>query len=125
MGSSVRVKITQAAYESGLAACKCNLHGRLTLQKGNSSLTTQALKAKFNNLWPQLRDWSFIPLGKGFFEFNFSSIEDMEQVWALGVVNLKPGFLRFYCWTKDFAPKAQAQTHTQFWVRLLQLPQEY
>jgi len=49
----------------------------------------------------------------------------LSQIWALGVVNLKPGFLRFYSWTKDFDPNAQAQTHAQVWVRLMQLPQEY
>jgi hypothetical protein len=49
----------------------------------------------------------------------------MRQVWALGVVNLKKGLMRFSCWTKDFIPKAQAQTHAQVWVRLMHLPQEY
>jgi len=125
MGDSVCIKISQAAYESGLAACKCHLHGRLTLHKGDSPITTQALKTKLNNLWPQVSNWNLIQLGKGFFEFNFSSIEDMKSVWTLGVLNLKLGFLRFYCWTKDFIPKAQAQTHAQVWVRLMQLPQEY
>lgn len=66
MGDSVRVKISQAVYESGLAACQCNLHGRLTLHKGDSPLTTQALKVKLNNLWPNLNNWNLIPLGKGF-----------------------------------------------------------
>jgi len=66
-----------------------------------------------------------LPLGKGFFEFNFSSVEDMKKIWALGVLNLKPGLLRFYCWTQDFIPQAQNQTHAQPWVRLLHLPQEY
>jgi hypothetical protein len=74
MGASVRVKISQAAYESGLTSCQCNLHGRLTLHKGDNPLTTQALKAKLSNLWPQLQNWSLIPLGKGFFELNFSSL---------------------------------------------------
>lgn len=97
----------------------------MTLHKGDTTLTTQALKTKLNNLWPQLQNWSLIPLGKGFFELNFNSIEDMKQIWAIGVVNLKPGFMRFYRWTKDFTPKAQAQTHAQVWVRLMQLPQEY
>lgn len=50
MGDSVRIKISQAAYESGLAACKCHLYGRLTLHKGDSPITTQALKTKLNNL---------------------------------------------------------------------------
>ena len=125
MGASVRIKISQVAYESGLAACRFNLHGRLTLHKGDSPLTTQALKVKLNNFWPQLSNWNLIPLGKGFFELYFSSIEDIKQVWASGVVNLKPGFMRFYGWTKDFIPKVQAQTHAHVWVRFLQLPQEY
>jgi len=125
MGDSVRVKISQATYKLGLAVCQFNLHGHLTLHKGDSLIITQALKVKLINLWPQLSNWSLIPLGRVFFEFNFSSIEDMKYVWALGVLNLKPGFLRFYSWTKDFTPKAQAQTHAQVWVRLVQLPQEY
>ena len=106
MGDSVRIKISQAAYELGLAACQLNLHGRLTLHKGDSPLTTQALKAKLNNFWPQLQNWNLIPLGKSFFELKFHSIEDMQQVWTHGVVNLNPGFLRLNCWTKDFTPKA-------------------
>jgi len=125
MGASARIKISQAAYESGLAACRFNLHGRLTLHKGDSPLTTQALKLKLNNFWPQLSNWNLIPLGKGFFELNFSSIEDMKQVWASGVVNLKLGFMRFYGWTKDFIPKVQAQTHAHVLVRFMHLPQEY
>ena len=125
MGDLVCVKISQAAYESGLVACRFNLHGRLTLQKGDTPLTTLALKSKLNNIWPQLKNWNLIPLGRGFFEFNFNSLEDMRKIWAIGVVNLKPGFMHFYCWTKDFTPKAQAQTHAQIWVRLMQLPQEY
>jgi hypothetical protein len=49
----------------------------------------------------------------------------MRKIWALGVVNLKPGILRFYCWSRDFKSHNQAQTHAQVWVRLMQLPQEY
>jgi len=72
-----------------------------------------------------LQNWSLIPLGKGFFELKFSSIEEIQRTWALGNVNLKPGLMRFYRWTKDFAPQAQAQTHAQIWVRFMNLPQEY
>jgi len=106
MGDSVRIRILKAAYESGLAACRTHLHGRLTLHKGDSPVTTQAMKEKLNQQWPQLKNWSLIPLGKVFFEFRFNSIEEMRRIWALGTMNLKPGLLRFYCWTKDFAPQA-------------------
>jgi len=49
----------------------------------------------------------------------------MRKIWAPGVVNLKLGFLRFSCWTRDFKPQAQVQTHAQIWIRLMHLPQEY
>lgn len=125
MGDSVRIKISQAEYEFGIADCSRNLHGRLTLSKGDSPLTTQALKSKLIGMWPNLKNWHVLPLGKGYFEFNFNSVEDMRKVWAMGVLNLNPGILRFYCWTRDFTPQAQVQSHAQIWVRLMHLPQEY
>lgn len=88
MGKSVRVQISRAAYEAGLASCQTHLHGRLTLQKGDTPVTTQAMKLKLSKLWPNLQNWSLTLLGKGFFEFNFNSIDDMKRIWALGNVNL-------------------------------------
>ena len=96
MGKSVRVKITQTEYEAGLTDCSSNLHGRLMLHKGDSPLTTLALKTKLNNMWSHIHNWDITPLGRGFFEFHFSSVEEMRMVWAMGAVNLKPGLLRFY-----------------------------
>jgi len=125
MGKSVRVKITQTEYEAGLTDCSSNLHGRLMLHKGDAPLTTLALKTKLNNLWPHIHNWDITPLGRGFFEFHFSSVEEMHRIWAMGAVNLKPGLLRFYCWTSEFSIQAQTQTHAQIWVRLMPLPQEY
>jgi len=125
IGDTVSVKISQDEYESGLESCRSNLHGRLTLHKGDSPLTTKVLKIKLNDLWPSLKNWSVIPLGKGFFKFKFHSVEYMRKILALGVVNRKPGILRFYCWTKHFTPQHRVQTHAQIWVRLMHLPQEY
>lgn len=100
MGTSVRVRISQAEFENGIADCRFNLHGRITLNKGDTPYTAQALKLKLNNLWPNLRSWHLIPLGRGYYEFGFSSLEDMRRIWALGVVHIKPGFLRCFRWTK-------------------------
>jgi len=125
MGDTVRVKITQEELESSIADCWLNLHGRIILNKGDMPWTTQALQIKLNSLWPSLKEWSVLPLGRGFFEFIFGSVEDMQKIWALGVVNLKPSILCFFALTKAFKAHNQAQTHAQIWVRLLQLPQEY
>ena len=80
IGDTISFKISQDEYESGLEACWSNLHGRLTLQKGDSPLTTKSLKIKLNDLWPSLQNWSVTPLGKGFFEFKFQFIEDMRKI---------------------------------------------
>jgi hypothetical protein len=44
---------------------------------------------------------------------------------AMGTVNLKPGVLRLFEWTKDFNMHKHRNTHAQVWIRLLELPQEY
>ena len=98
----MRIKITQEEYESGIADCRMNLHGRVTLNKNDPPLTTQAFKLKLSSFWPNLLNWTIIPLEKGFFEFKFGSIEDMRKIWALGIVNLNYSILGFYCWTRDF-----------------------
>jgi len=43
----------------------------------------------------------------------------------MGTVNLKPGLLRLFEWTKDFNMHTQRNTHVQVWIRLMALPQEY
>ena len=49
----------------------------------------------------------------------------MCTVWAAGTVNLKRGVLRFFEWSKDFNMHTHRNTHSQVWIRLLELPQEY
>jgi len=63
-------------------------------------------------------------LGSGYYEFSFDS-EAERSVWVMGTVNLKPGVLRLFEWTKDFNIHTQRNTHAQVWVRLLELPHEY
>ncbi|KAF1879339.1 hypothetical protein Lal_00005805 [Lupinus albus] len=66
-----------------------------------------------------------ISLGRGFYDFAFSSVEDLRRVCAVGAWNLKPGFLRLYLWTPDFNPAQQKLSHTQCWIKILGLSQEY
>ncbi|KAE9600797.1 putative RNA-directed DNA polymerase [Lupinus albus] len=69
--------------------------------------------------------WNMISLGRGFYEFVFSSIEDMRTIWATGSWNLKPGILRLSLWTPDFNLWLQRITHSQCWIKITGLPQEY
>jgi len=64
-------------------------------------------------------------LGRGYYEFFFANENDKRTVWAAGTVNLKPGVLRIFEWTKDFNMHHQRNTHAQVWIRLMEFPQEY
>jgi hypothetical protein len=124
-GDILSIKITDTVYCRGLDACKTNLRGRLVLNKGDKPYSSKDLAAKLQNLWKVKGPWHLTSLGRGYYEFFFNSQEDMRTVWAAGTVSLKPGLLRLFEWTKDFNMHTHRQTHTQIWIRLWELPQEY
>jgi len=64
-------------------------------------------------------------LGKGFYEFNFSSIEDMRTVRSVGSWNLSHGILKLFAWSKDFNPIMQQHSTAQVLVKIYGLSQEY
>jgi hypothetical protein len=66
-----------------------------------------------------------IPLGRGFFEFRFSCIDDLRSIWSNGAWNLNSGLFRLSRWSSDFKSFNQNQTHSQVWVRFHYLPLEY
>jgi len=97
----------------------------LVLNKGDKPYATKDITVKLQKLWKVKGPWHMLSLGRGFYEFFFASQEDMLTVWAAGTVSLKSGLLRLFEWTKDFNLHTQRQTHTQVWIRLWELPQEY
>lgn len=101
------------------------MHGRLFLHKGDKPYTTKDITDKLCKQWKTKCPWQLISLGRGFYEFSFTSDDDMRNSLALGTVNLKPGLLRLSRWSKDFNKYSHRLTHAQVWLRLLDLPQEY
>lgn len=124
-GDMLSVKITDDVYVRGLNFCKTNLRGRLVLNKGDTPISSKDLTARLQKLWKVNGPWHLTSLGRGFYEFFFNTPDDMKTVWAAGTVSLKPGLLRLFEWKKDFNMHTQQQTHTQVWVHLWELPQEY
>ncbi|KEH21815.1 hypothetical protein MTR_7g018490 [Medicago truncatula] len=51
-------------YKTELEDCKCNIHGRVTLHKGDLPLTTKTLKLILSSFWPSLGSWTMVPLRK-------------------------------------------------------------
>ncbi|XP_068504205.1 uncharacterized protein [Phaseolus vulgaris] len=124
-GDMIAVQIDEADYLAGLEDCKTHLHGRVILSKGDKPLTHLDLTKKLQPVWKALGPWKAIPLGKGFYEFEFASIEDMRWALGMGSLKLSPGLLRLFAWTKDFVPATMKSTKAQTWVRIYHLPLEY
>jgi hypothetical protein len=124
-GDRLAIEIPDAAYQAGLDACKHNLHGRILWPKGSSPLSVVALKEKLSIIWKGLSKWGIISLGRGFFEFIFSSLEDVKRVRSIPSWNINPGLLKLFAWSKDFNPKLQQNSFVQVWVRIYGLSQEY
>jgi hypothetical protein len=124
-GDRLAIEIPDEAYQAGLEACKHNLHGRIFWPKGSTPLSAVALKEKLSLIWKGLSKWGIISLGKGFYEFTFSSLEDVKRVRSVPSWNINPGLLKLFAWSRDFNPKMQHNTSAQVWVRIYGLAQEY
>jgi hypothetical protein len=124
-GGKVSLQISEEPYLKTVERCKNHLHSRLILKKGQKSPTTKELRDSINLLWSSIANWDVRSIGKGYFEFDFSSQDDLRTIWSAGAWNLKVGILRLSKWVPNFCPGVQKQTNAQAWIRLTNLPQEY
>jgi hypothetical protein len=124
-GHDIAIPIPEEEYSAGVDACKHNLHGRIIWPKGSTPLTVGALKNKLSPLWKDLSKWGVSSLGRGFYEFVFSTLEDVRRVRSSASWNLNPGLLKLFAWSKDFNPRVQQNASAQVWVRFYGLSQEY
>lgn len=97
-GETLSNRISQLMYEKGVDVCQRNLRGRLVLNKGDKLYTSKEIEVKLQKQWKTTAPWTLLSLGRGFFEFFFASESDLQIVWAMGTVNLKPGVLRLFEW---------------------------
>ena len=124
-GDNFAISIPEEEVDAGINTCKFNLHARVIWPKGSTPLTAIALRAKISQIWKNLKQWGLTTIGKGYFEFSFSCLEDVKWVRSTAAWNLNPGVLKFFAWTRDFNPKIQNTTSAQVWLRIHGLPQEY
>lgn len=113
--------IPEEEYNEGMDACKLNLHGRVIWPKGATPLTTVALKNKLAPFWKDLSKWEITFIRKGYYEFVFSTLEDVNRVRSISSWNLNPGILKLFSWSKDFSPKTKKKLFSTGWVRLYDL----
>lgn len=78
-GDRLAISIPEEKYQLGVETCKHHLYGRVVWTKGTTPLTVVNL-SKLLELWPKIGNWEITSLGKGIFEFAFSSLEDIQRV---------------------------------------------
>jgi len=88
---------------AGLDAYKHN--GRVIWPKGSTPLIVLALRSKLLVIWKDLKKWGVQSIGKGYFEFTFSSLEDVKRIRSIASWNLIPRVLKLFAWSKDFNPR--------------------
>lgn len=94
----------------GRYTCKNNLHARVIWPKGSTPLTVAALIEKLKPAWKDLGPWGATSIGKGYYEFVFSSIEDARRVRSVNSWFLNLGHLKLFPWVRDFKPSLQSNT---------------
>jgi len=77
-GDNFAIEITNEEYIVGTETCKLNLHKRIIWPKGSTPLIAFDLRAKLSIMWKNMSKWSLTSLGKGFYEFSFSRLEDVK-----------------------------------------------
>lgn len=105
--------------------CKHNLQAIIIWPKGATPLSLFDLRKKLSSLWKNFSKWGVIYIGKGYYEFVFTCLEDVKRVRSIPSWNLNPGFLKHFAWSKDFNPTLQSNTSAQVWLRIYGLSQEY
>lgn len=112
-GDRLAIMIPEEEYKLGLKACKHHLHGRVIWSKGASPLIVSNLRSKLIEHWTSIEKWGVTSLGKGFYEFAFSILEDVQRVRPVSAWSLPNGVLKLFPWTKDFVPSTLRQTFAQ------------
>jgi len=73
-GDHFAIAIPDDEYEAGMEESKFILHGRIIWPKGSSLVTIDNLRSKLVVLWKSIGRWGVTSIGKGFYDFTFSSL---------------------------------------------------
>ena len=120
----IGINIDEEIYQKSLLSCKLCLLGRLSTFKGNSTPKPNILHASISPFFNPAVEWEISPLGKGFFNLTFSSLEDKVKALSISSIKLSFGIFRLFHWKKDFNP-SKSFTFAHVWVQIRGLPWEY
>lgn len=103
-GRRIAITIPEDEYHAGVETCKRNLHDRIIWPKDATLLRVDVLCTKLSTFWKPLRKWGITSLDKNFYEFSFSSLDDVRSVRAIIFWNLSHGYLKLFARSWYFNP---------------------
>ncbi|KAL8537633.1 hypothetical protein ACS0TY_012669 [Phlomoides rotata] len=124
-GLYLTVAVDEGLHKQGVLELRDSLIGRVTHVRGDKPLVQSELIKKLTAIWGIRSPWSLIPIGEGFYNFQFTCGDDRERIFAKLSWQIKPGLLRLQCWVQDFNPYKVSTSVAQVWIRISELPLEY
>ncbi|PNX93668.1 hypothetical protein L195_g016823 [Trifolium pratense] len=112
-GKDLAISMPADDYLAGLQKCKHDLHGRVIWPNGLTLLKVDTLRSKLLIMWKSLNRRDLISFGRHYYEFSFSSLEDMRIFRSVTSWNLNLGFLNCLLGRMTSTPSLQQQTTSQ------------
>ncbi|KAL8484782.1 hypothetical protein ACS0TY_027180 [Phlomoides rotata] len=124
-GLYLTVAVDEGLHKQGVLELRDSLIGRVTHVRGDKPLVQAELIKKMTAIWGVRSPWSLIPIGEGYYIFQFTCGDDRERIFAKRTWQIKPGLLRLQRWVQDFNPYKVSTSVAQVWIRISELPLEY
>ena len=124
-GNLVSIKLDEQVYQNALQKCVTNLLGRIIFHRGQAPLKAIEIKPILATTWKLSNNWSFTPIGKGFYVLHFEEIKDFQRIKLYGQSKISCGTIKLSQWQPDFVPSKQKYTTAHVWARIHDLPLEY
>ncbi|KAL8472980.1 hypothetical protein ACS0TY_029986 [Phlomoides rotata] len=124
-GLYLTVVVDEGLHKDGVLELRDSLIGRIIHARGDKPLSQDELIKKLGSIWGLQTPWNLIPIGEGYYNFQFSCADDRERIFSKRTWHIKPGLLRLQCWVQDFNPYKVSSSVIQVWIQILELPLEY
>ncbi|KAL8537662.1 hypothetical protein ACS0TY_012696 [Phlomoides rotata] len=124
-GLYLTVAVDEGLHKQGVLELRDSLIGRVSHVRGDKPLVQAKLIKKLTTIWGVRSPWSLIPIGEGYYNFQFTCGDDRERIFDKRTWQIKPGLLRLQPWVQDFNPYKVSTSVAQVWIRISELPLEY
>ncbi|KAL8463829.1 hypothetical protein ACS0TY_033685 [Phlomoides rotata] len=124
-GLYLTVVVDEGLHKDGVLELRDSLIGRIIHTCGDKPLSQDELTKKLGSMCGLRTPWKLIPIGEGYYNFQFSCKDDRERIFAKHTWQIKSGLLHLQHWVQDFNPYKVSSSVVYVWIRISELPLEY